>query len=305
MYKSNWEELTLAQRHPTTIAMKRSKTPAIFFLYGAITLFTSGCIQNSCPEAEQVVQLEAQNSALMAEVKLLKEQLAIATPDEAEENSRSVPGESDSKPDATSFSDLDEALPTTAYVRDLNALGVFDEIGSEFQPYEPITRAEYITWLFKAQNAITEKDNEKIRLDPNFDPKFSDIDSSHPAFKYVASLAKAGYSVGYEDGTFKPDELLTREEMIVIKVGVDVGKTIKPDINYMNYLWKFSDGDQVDSRYTGYIATDHGLRDPNILRAFGKLGTFEPQEPVLRHEAAATLWSFYKFPSNAAEALAE
>ncbi|MCA9788268.1 MAG: S-layer homology domain-containing protein, partial [Cyanobacteria bacterium HKST-UBA05] len=112
-------------------------------------------------------------------------------------------------------------------------------------------------------------------------------------YKYVQALSNAGYSVGYEDGTFRPNAALTREEMIGIKVGLDKGKRVQPDRSMMNYVWKFSDGDKVDERFTGYIYQDNyggGKKGNNIQRAFGKIGTFKPTQPVLRSEAAATLW---------------
>ena len=43
---------------------------------------------------------------------------------------------------------------------------------------------------------------------------FSDINQNHPAYKYVQAFVNAGFAVGYEDKAFKPDQAITREEMI-------------------------------------------------------------------------------------------
>ncbi len=193
----------------------------------------------------------------------------------------------------TLFTDLDDELSTTPLVRDLATLGLFEKTeNNQFNPYDTITRAEYVTWLYKAHNTIAKTPAQKIQLAPAFDPGFTDLDKNHPAYKYIASIANAGYSIGYDDKTFKPDQPITREEMLVIKVGIDKGKTMRPETSQMAYVWKFSDSKQVDPRYTGYIHADYYVSNPNIHRCFGKISTLKPQQPVLRHEAAASLWQF-------------
>lgn len=66
----------------------------------------------------------------------------------------------------------------------------------------------------------------------------------------------------------------------------------------MEAVWKFSDGKEVAERFTGYVHQDFYVSGPhgsNIQRAFSKIGTFHPKQPVLRGEAAATLWQFGQF----------
>jgi hypothetical protein len=197
---------------------------------------------------------------------------------------------------AQHFKDLND-VATRQMIDQLAQLGVFEGVGEEFKPYQKISRAEYVTWLFKAYNAIM-PEKDQIRMAPQAAPKFKDLPANHSAYKYAQAMANAGYSVGYEDGTFKPDQPITREEMIGMKVGVDLGKASHPDPSQMAYEWKFSDSKDVDQRYTGYILADAHISGPhgnNIMRAFGKIGTFKPKEPVLRSEAAATLWQVSQF----------
>jgi|688.fasta_scaffold58962_3 hypothetical protein len=213
---------------------------------------------------------------------------------------------------ANQFADLQD-VETAGEIEDLNKLGVFNKfiVGNEFKPYEPITRAEYISWLYTAYNTIRSQ-SDKIRLaPPNIQAKFSDVPSTNEVYKYIQALANAGYSVGYEDGTFKPDQPITREELIAIKVGLDSGKASQPvGVADLNSTWGFADSKDIDKRYSGYIYSDsfkyNNGGNPkysrsNIIRAFGKLGTFKPKEPVLRHEAAATLWQVDEFGNATAE----
>ncbi len=48
---------------------------------------------------------------------------------------------------------------------------------------------------------------------------FSDVPSSHWAYPYVTKLAKNDTIGGYDDGTFKPDKNVTREEFVKMVIG--------------------------------------------------------------------------------------
>lgn len=212
---------------------------------------------------------------------------------------------------ASEFTDLND-LQTKGMIEDLAKLGIFKDLiqGKEFKPYEPIKRSDYIIWLFTAYNKI-KPESEQIRFaPPNLAAKFSDVPSTHTAYKFVQALANAGYSVGYEDGTFKPDKPITREELVAIKVGVDSGKEPgKAGIADINITWGFGDAKQIDPRYIGYIYQDNfkvsggsgKYSRSNIMRAFGKVGIFKPKEAVLRNEAAASLWQVDEFGQATAE----
>lgn len=194
------------------------------------------------------------------------------------------------------FSDLDET-PTKEMISDLAKLHIFDQLGSNFEPNKEITRAEYAEWLFKAYNAL-EPESKQIRFAPQEKQLFKDTPATIPQYKYIQALANAGFSIGYDDGTFRPTKPMTREEMLGIKVGVDVGKTLAPWRSQMDTVWKFSDGKNVDERFTGYVHQDFyvsGKHGSNIQRAFGKIGSFKPKQNVLRYEAAATLWQMGQF----------
>ena len=193
------------------------------------------------------------------------------------------------------FTDLAD-LSTKNMIEDLHQLGVFGS-ASQFRPDDQLSRAEYAEWLFKAHNALMPAEKQ-LRLASSEDQKFSDVPPSVPQYKYIQALAAAGYSIGYTDGTFRPDKPLTREEMLGMKVGMDVGKDLDPWRSQMEAVWKFSDAKSVDERFTGYVHQDYYVSGPqgsNIQRAFGKIGSFKPKKSVLRSEAAASLWQFGQF----------
>jgi hypothetical protein len=189
------------------------------------------------------------------------------------------------------FNDLTETTQRPM-IEELAALGVFDGMSNAFDPDQKITRAEYARLLYRAYNTLMPQDKQ-LHLAPSAPPFFSDLPSTHPDFKYVQALSNAGFSVGYDDKTFRPEQPITREEMIGIKVGIDCGKSYEPYRGQMAFVWKFSDSKDVDERFTGYIHQDYyvsGAYGSNIQRAFGKVGALHPKYPVTRAEAAGTLW---------------
>jgi hypothetical protein len=44
---------------------------------------------------------------------------------------------------------------------------------------------------------------------------FSDVSTSHPLFQYIEALADSGITTGYDDGTFRPSQYITRGQMAV------------------------------------------------------------------------------------------
>ena len=195
------------------------------------------------------------------------------------------------KASGTSLVGLENApSPNKEMAQDLEKLGVFDKLGKDFKLLEPMTRGEYITLVYYANNAVRTQETH-IRLAPASDPGFTDIDSQHPAYKYVQAFVHSGYSVGYPDNTFKPDQPITREEMIGIKEPLDAGTP-----EHGHNIWKFNDFEEIDPKFTPFIYIDHFIRNKgkgsNIQRAFGNIKSFKPKETVLGYEAIGSVWQF-------------
>lgn len=296
-------------------------------LASTVMLLTTGCSSGLDLEnkklTEQVQDLQSENASLKAQLAILKDSFAqrkigelksalagsenIAIKPQLASSTGAVPSStstitttdaSSALPTAKSFNDLSDC-PSKSMIEDLARLHIFDET-AEFKPNQPITRGEYVTWLYKAYNAI-QPGQRQLHLTPQAGQQFKDVSANHPAYKYIQALAYTGYSIGYLDGTFRPDQPLSREEMIGIKVALDCGKDLPPYRSQMECVWKFSDGKQVDERFTGYVHQDFYISGPkgnNIQRAFGKIGVFHPKQAVLRHEAAATLWQEGQFGFN-------
>lgn len=74
-----------------------------------------------------------------------------------------------------------------------------------FKPENPITRAEFAVIIGKF-----------VGMEPETLSKFSDVPSTHWAAKYIDPMALNGLLEGYDDGTFKPDNTITRAEAVTM-----------------------------------------------------------------------------------------
>ncbi|RIX59609.1 hypothetical protein D3P08_05595 [Paenibacillus nanensis] len=75
-----------------------------------------------------------------------------------------------------------------------------------FAPYRPITRAEFASLVVRAL-ALTPKPGKAV---------FADVDPSSWYAGAAGAANEAGILMGYADGTFKPNDSITREQMAVM-----------------------------------------------------------------------------------------
>ena len=90
------------------------------------------------------------------------------------------------------------------YMQRLGVLADYSRDG-RFRPDEPVTRAEFATLAAHFDN-----------LEPAESNNFSDVANSHWAVKYINSAAAKGWITGYPDGTFKPEDNITRAEVVTL-----------------------------------------------------------------------------------------
>jgi hypothetical protein len=262
----------------------------------AVSLLVSNALPSfAAPEMtpahmkKRIAELEKENSQLKASLK--------------SKGSSSSTTTASSSAKRVAFSDIGDSF-ASKYIEDLRQLGVFDGMGSEFKPNDPISRAEFVKWMVSAANAMFPPGKGvNTRLADGGTPSFDDVPTSHPYYRYIQGLKNTGFVVGYEDKDFRPDQMLTREEMIAIKTPFDMqGIPLKrPEYatpEYVAYFWRFDDSKLVSPKYCLAFANEHYSTGKNIERTFGNTRIFRPQEPVTRAEAAACIWQFGPKESN-------
>jgi uncharacterized caspase-like protein len=200
-----------------------------------------------------------------------------------------------------SFTDI-RGIEAEQDIRSLARLGIFDMSSGEFEPAKPISRSTYARWLVKTNNALCRAEpSKRLRLPEDREATFADVPPSHPDFKYVQALAKAGYAIGIDPEHFDPDSPLTREELIAIKAQVDDEWPIDPKCDKM--FVPFKDVDEISTAYLGAIHEDTSVRTTNnISRIWGNVKDLRPQKAVTRAEAATSLVKIGHFsaPKSAA-----
>ena len=90
------------------------------------------------------------------------------------------------------------------YMQRLGVLADYSRDG-RFRPDEPVTRAEFATLAAHFDNLELANTNN-----------FSDVPADHEAVKYINSAAAKGWITGYPDGTFKPEDNITRAEVVTL-----------------------------------------------------------------------------------------
>ena len=136
--------------------------------------------------------------------------------------------------------------------------------------------------------------------------QFSDVDETHPQYDDIQSAVEQGWYVGYSDGTFKPDRLLTTDQAVTVfgrafpdgvsradlatilvggnlrlddlRVSVPGGQSsssVPPDVG----TWTGFEGEGVDGKYYGYwvdatsYTNSHRVSAPSLYLRCGRGNT--------------------------------
>jgi len=168
-------------------------------------------------------------------------------------------------------------------------------------PNKMTTRRDYARWLMEANNKIYDsRAAKKIRLGvATSAPAFTDISPNDPDFPAIQGLAEAGIipsglSGDGKDVKFRPDEALTREQMLLWKVPLDTRQALPTaNIDAVKEKWGFQDSSKIDTFASRALLADYNNGDlANVRRVYGFTTLFQPKKPVTRAEAVASLWYF-------------
>lgn len=188
----------------------------------------------------------------------------------------------------TAYSDI-ASLPSDEQqaIQNLGALGVIGATSGPFRPNDPVDRETFVAWLVQANNLLyKDEPGSQIRISTSGKPIFVDVRASDPNYKYVQSMANAGFEIGKNKTHFAPNQPLSRQELMVIEVPLDIGKTpdIEPMPGNMGEVG-YSDWQQINEGYWKYLWADKDL----YQRVYGATKVLRPKDPVTRGEAALAL----------------
>ncbi|QGG47218.1 S-layer homology domain-containing protein [Heliorestis convoluta] len=145
-----------------------------------------------------------------------------------------------------------------------------------FQPTKEITRAEFATIV---NNALDKND-------ATAEANFTDVKTSDWYYRQVAIAKKEGYISGYPDGTFKPNQPISRQEAAVLMTNL-----LKLDQN-AQLRW-YSDQNQIGNWAATSIAA---VNKAGLMQGYPE-GTFQPLNPITRAETAVLIDKVLEYKS--------
>lgn len=107
-------------------------------------------------------------------------------------------------PDRAGFSDVAEDAWYYDAVGLLAAGGVFGPVTETFRPDDPLTRGDFVTMIARLAGVRGGQCS------------FSDLTGGEACYPYIAAAVNRGWVSGFPDGTFRPDETLTRAQAVTI-----------------------------------------------------------------------------------------
>jgi len=152
---------------------------------------------------------------------------------------------------------------------------------STFGPDRQITRAEFATLIVRALGLISKK---AAAAD------FSDVSSSDWFTNAVSLAVDAGIVNGYEDGTFQPNKVITREELaaMVVRASAYAGTDLSVEASILSsILAGIEDADTIvwaDAEIAAAV-------DAGIIEGYQD-GTFGAAKPATRAEASTMIRRF-------------
>ncbi|OLS38950.1 hypothetical protein BTR22_04715 [Alkalihalophilus pseudofirmus] len=151
--------------------------------------------------------------------------------------------------------------------------------------YQPKSYRKFLATSVAAAVVVTAAAPAALGATANADAKFSDVTENHYAFKNINYLVEKEAILGYPDGTFKPNNSITRAEIAVV-----LAKTLDLDVDPEVTTDKFSD---VPATHWAnpYIAAIVDQTE-GVIDGYEN-GTFRPTNTVTRQEMAKMVVEAY------------
>ncbi|MCD8181537.1 MAG: S-layer homology domain-containing protein [Firmicutes bacterium] len=177
----------------------------------------------------------------------------------------------------TTFSDLGDATWAAQAILALAQQGIVSGRGDgTFDPNGNITRAEYCQILVGAIGKTSE----------SADSYFDDVASDAWYYHAVSVASNYGIVVGYGDGNFGPNDLITRQDMALMTYKaaqvMSLGVTSTTSTS-------FTDADQISAYALEAVAS---LNNAGIINGMGD-GTYGPLANATRAQAAVILYQAF------------
>ncbi|MGC8789026.1 MAG: S-layer homology domain-containing protein, partial [Caldisericum sp.] len=148
-----------------------------------------------------------------------------------------------------------------------------------FKPEDPVTREQFAKMICIAKKLSEYKPTT---------PTFKDVPQDRWSYGFIEAAVKAGYIKGYADGTFKPANSITRQELAVLGVRV-LGKGAEAEAFKGEPIVWANDWKKIASWAAGAVTLAY-RPDIQILTYHMKEGTVDPTMAATRAECAYAIY---------------
>lgn len=175
------------------------------------------------------------------------------------------------------FDDIATRPWAVSAINTLASAGIVNGVTeNQFAPDAYSKRADFVVMIVNV-----------LGIDGNATDNFNDVSSSKYYAKALAIAKAAGFATGYSDGSFSPEETITRQDMMVLVARVY--EFLGCELNYdESCLSNFTDGDKVASYARKYVAA---LINANAVA--GVNGNIEPTALITRAQMAVLVVDVY------------
>ncbi|MBE9063723.1 S-layer homology domain-containing protein, partial [cf. Phormidesmis sp. LEGE 11477] len=150
------------------------------------------------------------------------------------------------------------------------------------RPLVPITRAETAAIVYQSLVALGKAPEIASPFIPETDtnaPNFADLSNRHWAVDYIDTLVQKGWLSGFRDGTFRPDDPMTRAQFAVLLVGAFDPPAKRPAVSFRDVPSSFWGAEVIQQAYRA-----------EFISGFPDL-TFDPNFPLTKLQALLALVS--------------
>ena len=161
-----------------------------------------------------------------------------------------------------------------------------------FKPEDAVTREQFAKMICIAKGLKEYKPAKST---------FKDVASSRWSFGFIEAAVKAGYIKGYTDGTFKPANSITRQELAVLGVRV-LGKENEANAWKGEPIVWANDWKKIGSWAVGAVTLAY-RPDIQILTYHMKNGTVDPTMAATRAECAFAIYKIMVPPQSGGQVI--
>lgn len=173
------------------------------------------------------------------------------------------------------------------YINNLVSAGVVNGYSDgTYRPDDNVTREQMAKFIVKAFN---------FEVTTSKTPAFSDIASDSVFIAEINALKSLNIVSGYSDGTYRPSNFVSREEVTKFvalsfyQKGINISGEIPnifPDVS----------NDSIYAYYINYLA-QNTVGDTPIINGFSD-GTYGPSLPLTRGQMAKIIWNSMQFVTS-------